>query len=343
MGDAEGAAQALERLVEQVPQDAAGLRALARLQVSQGDMNALEKTAEQLRAARPDDPAGYYIKGLVLREGGDLEAGLVQFETALQKDPAAAEPLVALTQTHLALGQGDDAVTRLQQVLEANPANALAANLLAEVYLSTGQVEKAREQYRNAIDRSPASPLAYQGLSQIQLSDSDPEGALATLRSGLDATQRDDMLVLSLAILSQQLGHFDEAVAAYEEAIQRSPANDAAENNLAMLLADHRFNDPDSLGRARELTARFETSERAAYLDTAGWVRYRRGEYQQAVELLEKAIEIEGATPERQYHLGMAYLKTGRFDEGKALVTSAIESGSSFTGIDDARAALESH
>jgi tetratricopeptide (TPR) repeat protein len=341
MGDAEGAAQALRRLVEQVPQDAASLRALARLQVSQGDTAALEKTAEQLRAARPDDPAGHYIKGLVLRDRGDLESSIVQFETALEKEPAASEPLVALTQTHLAFGQSDEAAARLQQILEADPTNALAANLLAEVYLSAGQAEKAREQYRNAIEGIPASPLAYQRLSQIQISDGDPEAALATLQSGIDATQRDDMLVLSLAILSQQLGHFDEAVAAYEEVIQRSPANDAAENNLAMLLADHRFKDPDSLGRARELTARFETSERAAYLDTAGWVRYRSGDYQQAVELLEKAIELEGATPEREYHLGMAYLKTGRFDEGKALVTSAIESGNSFTGIEDARAVLE--
>ena len=137
------------------------------------------------------------------------------------------------------------------------------------------------------------------------------------------------------------MGDFDGAVTAYEDVLQRYPGTDAAANNLAMLIADHRMNDPAALGRARELTARFECSEQAAFLDTAGWVQYRSGNFDQAAAMLEKALQLEDPTPERQYHLGMAYLGLGRTDEGRALLTSAVGADQPFAGIEEARAALQ--
>ena len=341
MGNARGAAEVLGRLLAEIPEDAAAQGALARLQLAENDMQALEKTADLIRESRPADPLGYYLKGLALQAGGKLEASVVELETALEKEPKAAEPLVALVQSYLALEQSAKAESRLEQLLEQNPVNVVAANLLGEVYLSTGQTDKARDQYRKAIEIIPGSPTAYQGLARIQMADADAESALATLQSGIQATQRNVLLVLSLAVLRQQLGDFDGAMAAYEEVLQQSPANDAAANNIAMLIADHRASDQAAMRRALEIAARFETSDRAAFLDTAGWVRYRSGDYEQAASLLEKAMGLEEATPERQYHLGMVYLAMGRLDEGKALLAAAVGAGEPFAGIEDARAALE--
>ena len=340
-GQRAGCCRGIGRLLAEIPDDAAAQDALARLQLAVNDMQALEKTADLIRESRPADPLGYYLKGLALQAGGKLEASVVELETALEKEPKAAEPLVALAQSYLALDQSAKAESRLEQLLEQNPVNGVAANLLGEVYLSTGQTDKARDQYRKAIEIIPGSPAAYQGLARVQMANREPESALATLQSGIEATQRNGMLVLSLAVLRQQLGDFDGAMAAYEELLQQSPENDAAANNIAMLIADHRASDQAALRRAREIAARFETSDRAAFLDTAGWVRYRSGDYEQAASLLEKALDLEEATPERQYHLGMVYLAMGRLDEGKALLETAVGAGEPFAGIEDARAALE--
>jgi tetratricopeptide (TPR) repeat protein len=92
---------------------------------------------------------------------------------------------------------------------------------------------------------------------------------------------------------------------------------------------------------ARELSARFVTSKTPGFLDTAGWVEYRSGNIERAVELLEQAAALlDEPVPEQQYHLGMAYLAAGRKDEGRELLEAAIESGGSFHGMDTARAAL---
>ena len=109
-----------------------------------------------------------------------------------------------------------------------------------------------------------------------------------------------------------------------------------------MLLIERGADNADDLARARALTERLATSDQAAFLDTAGWVQYLSGNYDGAVSLLEKARDLADPTPERQYHLGMAYLKVGRTDEGKRLLTSAVEAEEAFSGVDEARAALES-
>jgi Tfp pilus assembly protein PilF len=76
-------------------------------------------------------------------------------------------------------------------------------------------------------------------------------------------------------------------------------------------------------------------------LDTAGWVQYRSGNYERAVELLEKAVKAGKASPEQKFHLGMTYLEVGRAEEGKALLENAVSAQPPIPGIEEARAALE--
>ncbi len=65
---------------------------------------------------------GYYLKGLVLQGRGELAPSVAQFETALAKQPKAAEPLVALARSYLALKQPEKAEARLKQAVGRQPA-----------------------------------------------------------------------------------------------------------------------------------------------------------------------------------------------------------------------------
>jgi Flp pilus assembly protein TadD len=107
-----------------------------------------------------------------------------------------------------------------------------------------------------------------------------------------------------------------------------------------MLLVDHRGEDPNCLARARALSAALEASNEHTFLVTAGWVQYRSGSFERAAKLLERAVALDRTDPEHQYHLGMVYLKMGRTDEGKALLSKAVASERPFPGRQDARSAL---
>ncbi len=248
---------------------------------------------------------------------------------------------MALTRSYLALERYDDAEARLRRALEADADSIVATNLLGEVYIAAGNLAAAREQYARAIEQRPGAPLAYERLATLQLADGDAAAAVATLETGIAATKASPLLVFTLPMMLEQAGRYDQAIEAYENLLVTNPNADAVANNLAVLLANHRADEPADLSRALGLAQRFAGSEQSAFLDTLGWVYYRVGEYQQAAEILEKVQASGETTPERQYHLGMAYLKLGRVDEAKTLLTAAVATDQTYTGLDEAKAALE--
>lgn len=339
-GDVDGAAQVLERLLARVPDNAAAQTGLAQIQLNKQDVVALEKTAQHVLDTRPEHPLGYYLKGLVLQARGELQESIAQFETAYIKNPKSWESVIAMARSDMALHKPEQAAARLKRLLEEQPDNATLVGALGEVYQSMGEDGLARAQYEAATRSAPGSPVAYERLARLQLARGEREAALATIQAGLDATNRHPALLVIMAILKQQSGDTEAAIAAYEEVLQGDANAEAAANNLAMLLADRRYHDPASLERARELTKRFESSEQAVYLDTAGWVQYRSGNYERAAELLSRAMDRAEVDPERQYHLGMTYLKLGRTEEARKLLAAALDSQKPFEGLEEARAAL---
>jgi Tfp pilus assembly protein PilF len=106
-----------------------------------------------------------------------------------------------------------------------------------------------------------------------------------------------------------------------------------------MLLVDTK-RDPASLERAKELAARFSTSDNPQLLDTYGWVLYKRGEAASAVTALLAASSKAPNLAVLWYHLGMAQLLAGQPDAARDSLTRSLKSGQAFSGMEEARAAL---
>ncbi|EXJ15619.1 tetratricopeptide repeat protein [Imhoffiella purpurea] len=337
-GDAQGASSILQSFLERVSDNVQIQSALARIQLSQQNWEAMKKTADQLLRSKPDHPLGHYLAGLYAQHEGDLEASVKEFQLALEKRPDAIEPKLALARSRLALGQSAEAERRVQEVLDKQPVNTAALNLLGEVYLVTGRLKEAREQYAQLIVLYPELPSAYVRLSDLQARNGDLNGAVETLQKGVEATNRNAFLVFRLAQALQQDSRIDEAFSAYEEVLKSNPNAEVVINNLAMLLANDRKDDPESLARARELVKRFEGSDQWVLLDTLGWVQFRAGELHQAVETLDKVVSmVEKVPPEVQYHQGMIYAALGRRAEAKDLLDKALAAQTDFPGIEEAR------
>jgi len=95
----------------------------------------------------------------------------------------------------------------------------------------------------------------------------------------------------------------EEAVGAFELALERQPESVRLKNGVAYSLAKAGV----ELERAEELVkvALEETPESPDYLDTLGWIYCRRGEVDRGMEWLEKAsVASEGEEEEIEEHLG---------------------------------------
>jgi tetratricopeptide (TPR) repeat protein len=146
--------------------------------------------------------------------------------------------------------------------------------------------------------------------------------------------------VAESATFYEKHGRIDEAIAAYEGLYRQNPqAQKFAANNLAMLLVTYR-KDPASLDRARDLTSGFATSDNGDLLDTVGWVRFKRGEYQQALATLQRAAQQSPDSKVIRYHLAMDQLQLGLRDQARTNLESALTGAGSFQGVEEARLAL---
>jgi Tfp pilus assembly protein PilF len=182
--------------------------------------------------------------------------------------------------------------------------------------------------------------VTYRNLAVAEYISKDANAAVATLQTGIGKVDAPEVLEAELASLYERLAKYDDAIQVYETALHRDPKSEVAANNLAMLLVTYK-KDPASLDRAKVLAARFADSTNSAFLDTYGWVLYKRGEGAAAVVALQNSAAKAPDSPVLLYHLGMAQAMAGQAAAARDNLTRSLQSGKQFSGMDEAKAELD--
>jgi tetratricopeptide (TPR) repeat protein len=331
----------IEQTVRDNPTHALAREMLVRMYLARGDYPAARVAADDLKTLVPGKAVGSYLAGITAQAEKRTADARASFEHALELQPDAADALAALSRLHMSSGHPELARAAVDKVLTRSPDNFAARNLLGELHLANKEYVPAQQEFTQVIAAAPQWPLGWRNLALAQMAAGDRAAAVATLEKGLPPANWDFALVADLASLYERNREFDKAIAKYEELVAKHRGFEAAENNLAMLLVTYR-KDQRSLDRARELTEQFSNSPNAALLDTHGWVLYRRGQYAEALGVLERARQIAPQALVVRFHLGMAQLKSGQNAEARENLQAALQSKSVFAGADEARAALAS-
>ena len=114
---------------------------------------------------------------------------------------------------------------------------------------------------------------------------------------------------------------YPKARDAYEKLLSTAPNFVPALNNLAYLYAEHLNNLDKAYDLARK--ARELQGQDASIGDTFGWVLYKRGDYQQALPILQESAGKAADNPEIQFHLGMTAYMMGQTDLAKVALKKA--------------------
>jgi Tfp pilus assembly protein PilF len=151
------------------------------------------------------------------------------------------------------------------------------------------------------------------------------------------APERVDISI-RIGMAYERKGEEDLAVEHYQGLLSSHPENAAAMNNLAWLYAEK----GEKLKEAEQLAEKAAQSnpKEAGYLDTLGWIQYKQEKYTGAEENLKNALTLLPGEPTIHYHLALVYLKQGDKDRGKTYLNKALETGSEFAGIEEARKVL---
>lgn len=251
----------------------------------------------------------------------------IQEMSSLNEGDAAAQSAraaVLTIQTQLRSGKPDAARAYLDNALEADPDNPDLQLLDASLNAIGGNLEVAETSYRDLISRFPQSEVPVRLLISVLMTSQREAEADVVLAEGLERMPSNINLLWLKASLLEQRGETDAAIAVYEGLYAQDSRSTVLANNLASLLATHRLDDA-SLERASVIARRLRGTNVPPFQDTYGWIAYRRGDMEEAVQYLEPAARALGTDPLVQYHLGMAYAGIGRTADAKRQLGLALE------------------
>ncbi len=186
-----------------------------------------------------------------------------------------------------------------------------AARLLAQ----QGRVEEARRLLAGSQANTPAERVQLLiGESQLLREAGQFADAHAALTAGLEQQPDQPELLYEIALIAEKLGRIDELETRLRRLIALKPDHAHAYNALGYTFADRNIH----LAEARKLIDK--ALELAPgdplILDSKGWVLFRLGETQAALEVLTQAFGMR-SDPEIAAHLGEVLWALGRKDAAR--------------------------
>lgn len=341
LGKPDQAKAVVAELVKEKPEDLGALDAEFGIAMSMHDYDTAQSAADAMVALRPKEGIGYLYQGMIAEAQKRTADALRLYDQAAAVQPGTAEPLQAAVRVLVNAKRLPEAMKRLDETSARYPSSSYALAIKGELLLRAGRNAEAKLTFQQAIARQPKWWPGYRGLAAAELANQeDPSVAIATLRNALPVVDQPEELELQLAALLEKTGKGDDAIQEYDQVLAKNPQSEVAANNLAMLLATYR-KDAASLDRAKELSERFANSPNPSYLDTYGWVLFKRGDAADSVPVLTRVVAEAPDAVVSRYHLGMAQSAAGDAADARENLSKVVKSGTQFVGLEEARAMLE--
>ena len=222
--------------------------------------------------------------------------------------------------------------------MKKHPESAASYLLQGKVRVAQAQWKEAEAVLRKALELDPNSGPAYDMLVASYLATNRLPEAAHEIETVLSKAPQNQSALMTLATIREKQKDYAKARDAYEKLLAINPKFVPALNNLSYLYAEQ-FNQPD---KAYELAQKARTLDpgNAAVADTLGWAAYKRGDYSQALALLQESAGKLGANPEIQFHLGMAHYMMAQTDAARAAFQKAIAAPGDFPSKAEAQSRL---
>lgn len=268
-GEFDKAIDIWEAVLEEQPDNAEIITAIANARLQSGDLAAAEETA---RRAMRSDPAFYAAHNLLTlcyintgrldeaedmagyvtaRDPGNAEAhfnlGVVYDQKSLNSRALSAfkksvelrgdydESRINLANAYLKAGRVTEAKQQLEVALDINPRSADAHYLLGNTYRVEGNAAAALDSYRQALRAVPAFTPARVSMAIVLASAGNLPEARRILEEGLEYEQDIALVRTNLGLVCQKTGDEKAAERHFKEALKAEPGYVPAHIDLAQL------------------------------------------------------------------------------------------------------------
>jgi tetratricopeptide (TPR) repeat protein len=292
---------------------------------------------DQARLA-PQDPEAQVALGLTFRQAKRNDEARQAFEKAAQLAPDNLVVINQLIELDLLGKHFDVARQRIARQFQKTPDAPAAHFWEAKILAAEGKWDLAEAEARKTLQLDPNFSIAYDLLVETYVAANKLPQAVSELQGLLSKNPNNAPTLMTLALLYERMQDYPKERDAYEKLLAINPENVPALNNLAYLYTE-RLNDLD---KAYDLARKAHDlqPQDAAAGDTLGWTLYKRGDYQQALPILQESAEKAPDTAEIQFHLGMTAYMMGQTDLARVALRKAASAAKDFEGKEESKRRL---
>ena len=281
---------------------------------------------------------------------GKADEAIGFFNNALAIDGAHFNALRGLTNIYAAQKKTNEAHARIDQAIAAQPNNASLHFLKGRIYGFEMNAQGAEAEFRRAVEIDGNYLAAYSALAALFVNTNQQQRAIEEYQRIVQRQPDNPAVYTLIGMLEMSLQNVDGAIDNYRKALSIDPNATFAANNLAWLYAIHDKGNLDEAVRLAQ-TAVQANPEVSSFVDTLGWVYYKKGLYGPATEQLRKAVNVDETaarrnngtpSPTYHYHLGAALAAKGEKAAARREIENALKLSekTSFPEADEARKAL---
>jgi tetratricopeptide (TPR) repeat protein len=260
---------------------------------------------------------------------------IAQFQAVWTGPPQDVRGFESLQRVKIAQGKGDEAVAALADLADKNPGALSLRYDLANMQTAVGDQElrsnpkhaseliaAAADNYKQILKSNTNSAEVWARLALLQQQQGQTEAALASLEQAMNADPKNARAIVQRGELLQALGRKKEAADMYNRALGVDPDNPIALNNMAYIEAEQSNNLEQAQSYAERAKKREPNSPEVS--DTLGYVYLQRNLNTAALQIFRQDVQDHPDNAIYHLHLAMALLKQGdkqgaKDEAGKAL------------------------
>ncbi len=274
-------------ILDQNPDDAESKFAMALINLQQEDLDKAKRIFKELAHLPAWEAQSAYYLGRIALKQGRVDEALGWFDS-ISSGPYKYDARIAAISLLMDQKRYDDVARRLEELEHDFPNKKLTVLLLkSELYNATEQFKEAFE----------------------------------LLTAGLKQYPDNKDLLYTRALIADQLDKLDIVEQDLHKILQKYPDDAAALNALGYTLVEktQRYDEAEKyLKKALSIKP-----DSAVIIDSYGWLKYKQGDIEQALQLIRKAYELQPET-EIAAHLAEILWKKGEHDQARAVYEKAV-------------------
>jgi tetratricopeptide (TPR) repeat protein len=272
-------------------------------------------------SAQPQESAAAFERGKSYMADENWYSAVESFLECIRLNPAHAEGTASLAECYYELAEFDEALNWVRKARLLARTNMTVANLEVFTLIALGQLDTASALVNEILAREPYNRETLFASGELDIARNRPSEAMLRYRDAVRRYPDDRRLLISLALVTLSLGDSETAVSYINSAIEQH-SGDYRVYYYAAYIYSMNNKITEAINYAQR--SLYYRPDHAPARSLMSVLRYRNGEYEEAVRLCDTIIAGNRQDLSAWYLKGMSFIRMNRPQDAITVLSNAI-------------------